>query len=144
MTRETPAALTSQEVASAADHLVAAFSSMDADAYFGSFAPDATFIFYPEQARLNARAEYEALWAEWVEGGWKITGCESSNQLIQIAGDTGIFTHDVATSIEVDGTAETLHERETIVFVRDETGAIVAVHEHLSPTPAANPEEAVE
>lgn len=143
MTRETPAALTSQEVASAADHLVAAFSSMDADAYFGSFAPTRP-LSLPRTGQLNARAEYEALWAEWVEGGWKITGCESSNQLIQIAGDTGIFTHDVATSIEVDGTAETLHERETIVFVRDETGAIVAVHEHLSPTPAANPEEAVE
>jgi hypothetical protein len=43
-----------------------------------------------------------------------------------------VFTHEVESSVEFAGEVSTVHERETIVFVRNE-GRWHAVHEHLSP-----------
>ena len=43
---------TADEVLAAARHLVQAFGRHDTAAYFGCFAPDATFIFHTTAARL--------------------------------------------------------------------------------------------
>ena len=53
------------EVLAAARHLVQAFGQHDTAAYFGCFAPDATFIFHTTAARLASRDEYERLWRQW-------------------------------------------------------------------------------
>jgi uncharacterized protein (TIGR02246 family) len=127
--------ITNAEVESAAQRLMTAFAATNTDDYFDSFAPDATFIFHSEPDRLTSRGEYRALWESWLEGGWRVTGCTSSNPHIQIAGPTAVFSHVVETVIDVAGTSETLHERETIIFTRTEPGRVLAVHEHLSPAP---------
>ena len=50
---------TTGEVLAAARHLARAFGRHDTAAYFGCFAPDATFIFHTTAARLTSRAEYQ-------------------------------------------------------------------------------------
>ncbi|OFI38880.1 DUF4440 domain-containing protein [Arthrobacter sp. SW1] len=125
--------LTESDVAAAAEALVAAFGASDTDAYFACFAPDATFLFHTEPERLDSRAQYRQLWDGWAAEGWGVVDCISTNKHIQLAGTSAVFTHDVRTTIEVNGTRETLHERETIVFAKDSSGKILAVHEHLSP-----------
>ncbi|WP_326818101.1 nuclear transport factor 2 family protein [Streptomyces sp. NBC_01762] len=55
-----------QEIQAAADALVAAFAEGRLDDYFGSFAPDATFVFHSTPQRLASTAEYRALWQQWV------------------------------------------------------------------------------
>ncbi len=132
------APLTYDEVSAAATALVEAFSRTDTDAYFASFDPDATFVFYPEDSRLENRAQYQELWASWVDSGWRVVACASTDQRIQLIGSTAIFSHSVETTINVAGDAETLNERETIVFSRGADGQILAIHEHLSPVPAAS------
>ena len=49
--------------------------------------------------------------------------------------DAAVMVHDVVTDVETRAGAETLRERETIVFARQDDGHWVAVHEHLSPAP---------
>ncbi|MDQ0851788.1 ketosteroid isomerase-like protein [Arthrobacter sp. B3I9] len=129
--------MTIAEVEAAAKRLLSAFAATDTDEYFDCFAPEATFIFHSEPDRLTSRAEYRALWQNWLEDGWRVAGCTSSNAHIQTAGPSAVFSHDVETVIEVDGTEETLHERETIIFTRTESGSVLAVHEHLSAAPAS-------
>ncbi|MBG6181655.1 YybH family protein [Arthrobacter sp. CAN_A1] len=124
--------LTQEDVEVAAAGVVAAFSQTDTETYFASFSPDATFVFHTEDRRLEQRADYEALWQSWLVEGWRVTECLSSNQSIQLLGDTAVFCHDVLTTIN---TGETTLERETIVFHRDDAGSLLAVHEHLSPLP---------
>ena len=92
-----------RQVLEAADRLVAAFGEGRVDDYFACFHPEATFIFYTAEGR------------------------------VQDLGDTAVFTHDVRTHLSTFSGEETLHERETIVFARQEDGNWLAVHEHLSP-----------
>jgi ketosteroid isomerase-like protein len=126
--------LTTAEVLRAADHLVAVFGATDTAGYFDCFAPDATFVFHPEESRLDDRAAYERTWASWLADGWRVESCASSDQLVQIFGDTAVFSHTVDTVTSIGGERTATRERETIVFVR--TGdRLVAVHEHLSPVP---------
>ncbi|UUW89364.1 nuclear transport factor 2 family protein [Pimelobacter simplex] len=132
-------ALTEAAVLAAADHLVAAFAATDTDAYFACFAPDATFVFHTEPARLDDRAAYEARWASWLADGWQVLACASTERKVQVAGSTAIFTHTVRTTVrpaagaaEESYAEESYAERETIVFTATGAG-LVAVHEHLSP-----------
>ena len=127
--------LTEPAVLAAADDLVAAFAATDTAAYFACFAPDATFCFHTEPARLDDRAAYEALWKSWLADGWQVLGCESTERKVQLVGDTAIFTHTVRTTVrpETDAAPETYTERETIVFAAE---GLRAVHEHLSPVTA--------
>lgn len=129
-------ALTRHHVLDAADRLVKAFAAHDTEAYFACFAVDATFVFYPEPERLESRAAYEELWEDWSGSGWRVEACESSDRHVQIAGETAIFTHSVRTLTSTNGVSAETSERETIVFVRDVSGTMLAVHEHLSPRPA--------
>lgn len=129
-------ALTEAAVHAAATALIKAFGSMDTDAYFGAFAPNASFIFHTEPDRVASTTDYRNLWAGWVADGWRVQGCTSTNQLIQLAGPTAVFTHDIETLISVNGTPERLTERETIIFAATADGAITAIHEHLSPAPS--------
>ena len=124
--------LTEQDIELAAASIVTAFSQTDTSTYFTAFAPDATFAFHTEPNRLDSKAAYEQLWQSWLAEGWRVTECLSSNPLIQLLGDTAVFCHDVKTTIN---TGETTLERETIVFHRDASGTVLAVHEHLSPLP---------
>jgi ketosteroid isomerase-like protein len=130
--------LTESDVSAAARILVAAFAATDTDAYFDCFAPDATFIFYSEPARLDSRNQYRNLWQEWVAGGWRVIDCISTNAEIRVTGPVAVYTHDVLTTIAINGDEELLNERETIVFSRHKSGALLAVHEHLSPAPASS------
>jgi ketosteroid isomerase-like protein len=123
-----------QEVLAAAAEIVDAFAATDGDRYFAGFAPDATFVFHTEPARLDDRAAYERLWAEWIGSGWRVTSCTSSNRHVQTFPGGAVFAHDVDTSVETGDGPDAYRERETIVF-RADGDRLVAVHEHLSPFP---------
>ncbi|PRI10588.1 nuclear transport factor 2 family protein [Leucobacter massiliensis] len=126
---------TESAVLDAADAIVAAFAATDTDAYFAGFAPDASFIFHPEAARLDSRAAYESLWAGWLASGWRVTSCASSDRLVQTFPGGAVFSHTVATSVKTPEGADSYVERETIVFRATESGALEAIHEHLSTVP---------
>lgn len=131
-----PTTPTRDEVEAAASAIVDAFAATDGDRYFAGFASDATFVFHSEPTRLDDRAAYERLWAEWVEGGWRVVSCTSSDRHVQAFPGGAVFTHTVDTSVETPEGGDTYRERETIVFRADAAG-LVAVHEHLSPMPAS-------
>jgi ketosteroid isomerase-like protein len=116
----------------AIDSVIDDFGRNRRDAYFAGFAPDATFLFHTTPKRLESRAEYEALWDEWVrDSGFEVLACESTERRIQIFDGIAIFSHSVKTRLRVEGAEETQHERETIVAeLRD--GQWLCVHEHLS------------
>ena len=119
-----------------AESLVAAFATSDADRYFAHFHPDATFLFHDTAGRIESRASYEAMWAEWErDAGFRVLSCTSTAQRVQEYADVAVFTHDVHTVRLLDGTEDEVFERETIVLLR-EGDAWTCVHEHLSPDPA--------
>lgn len=120
------------DVEAAASAIVDAFAATDRDRYFASFAPDATFVFHTEPARLDDRATYERLWDEWVASGWRVVECLSSDRRVQVLPGAAVFTHTVDTTVETVDGRESYRERETIVFASEGDG-LVAVHEHLSP-----------
>lgn len=119
-------------VAAAAAAIVDAFAATDTDRYFAGFSPDATFVFHTEPQRLDDRAAYEAIWQEWLDGGWRVVSCSSSDSRIQVFDGGAVFTHTVDTTVHTGDGEESYRERETIVFTLDED-RLVAVHEHLSP-----------
>lgn len=125
----TPDPATVHEAAAA---IVDAFAHTDAERYFAHFAPDATFVFHPEPRRLDDRAEYERLWAEWVATGWRVASCTSTDAHVQVFDGGAVFTHTVDTSVETADGPESYRERETIVFASHDD-RLVAIHEHLSP-----------
>lgn len=137
---EQPAA---REVLDAAAALVAAFGRHDTAAYFAAFRADATFCFHTHPEPLRSRSAYEELWSSWEADGFHVLGCTSSEQHVQVLGDAAdvaVFTHRVATRLRLatGQPEELLDERETIVFTRNlAPGGWLAVHEHLSPVPAA-------
>jgi uncharacterized protein (TIGR02246 family) len=126
------------EVLAAAASLVEAFGHHDTEGYFASFAPDATFLFYTHDTPLRSREEYRQLWSGWETEGFRVLSCASSDQHVQeLAENVAVFTHRVHTSVRTGEDEESLDERETIVFRREDDGRWLAVHEHLSPTPTA-------
>jgi len=129
------ATLTSDQVLTATDELIGAFAANDTAAYFACFTPDATFVFHPESSRFGDRAAYETVWASWLDSGWRVVSCISSDRLVQIYANFAVLTHTCDTVTSVDGEETTLRERESIVFVVD-GDRLLAVHEHLSPMPA--------
>ena len=123
------------EVISASKAIIAAFGADDPETYFQLFDPQATFIFHTTAQRLESRDAYRQEWAAWRRDlGFRVRSCSSSAQRVQVFGDFAILTHSVQTDITTNDGDATLHERETIVFRRD-NGRWVAVHEHLSPRP---------
>jgi ketosteroid isomerase-like protein len=129
-----PATPTEHDVLTAASAIVDAFAATDGKRYFSLFAPDATFIFHTEPARIDDRAAYERLWQDWVASGWRVTSCASSAQRVQLLPGGAVFTHSVSTSVHTADGPESYRERETIVF-RLESAGLLAIHEHLSPQP---------
>jgi ketosteroid isomerase-like protein len=124
------------EVRAAAERLVAAFGSGRLEDYFACFSDDASFIFYNSPERLESVATYRRLWDRWIrEDDFRVAGCLSSGVRLQVLGDAAVFVHDVATDVVSSAGAETLQERETIIFARQSDGRWLAVHEHLSPAP---------
>ena len=133
---------TRDEVLAAAAAIVDAFAATDGERYFATFAPEATFIFHTEPERLADRAAYERLWADWVESGWRIVSCTSSDPLVQTFPGGAVFTHTVDTTADTGEATESYRERESIIFRVDASAdsaasRLVAVHEHLSPLPEA-------
>lgn len=129
MSLQTP---THEDVRRAASAIVEAFAATDGERYFSLFAPDATFVFHTEPARIDDRAAYEALWADWIASGWRVTSCSSSSSLVQTFPGGAVFTHAVSTVFETADGPVSAEERETIVF-RTATDGLIAIHEHLSP-----------
>jgi ketosteroid isomerase-like protein len=122
------------EVLDAGRALVAAFGSHDVASYFASFADDASFLFHNTDEVITSRSRYEEIWRKWERDGFKVLGCRSLDQRVQILSpDTAVFTHRVRTRLA--GEAAELSERETIVFRRDSSGTWLGVHEHLSVDP---------
>lgn len=127
------AAASEAEVLGTAAALVAAFGAHATDDYFSFFDPDASFVFYTADRRLDSRAEYQALWRSWEQdSGFHVERCVSTSQRVDVIGEVGIFSHYVETDVTMDGATDTVLERETIVFAR-RADRWVAVHEHLSP-----------
>ncbi len=125
-----------EEVRAAAAALVAAFGAHDVDGYFGSFAPEATFLFHTTPGLLESRAAYEAEWRSWEADGFRVLGCESLDGGVQtLTRDVAVFTHRVRTRVRTAAGEDELAERETIVFRRDAGGRWLGVHEHLSAEP---------
>lgn len=120
------------EVEAAAAAIVDAFASTDGERYFAAFADDASFVFHTEPTRLDSRAAYERLWSTWVESGWRVVSCASSEPLVQPVPGGAVFSHTVDTTVETAEGRESYRERESIVFAVD-GDRLVAVHEHLSP-----------
>lgn len=127
-----------QQVLAAAAKIVDDFGNHRTADYFAGFTAEASFMFYTHSQRLNSRAEYETLWAKWeTEDGFKVHGCRSTNQLVQLIGqEAAVFSHLVSSDIEFAGEVSTVAERETIVFALVDS-VWLAVHEHLSPETAA-------
>jgi len=126
------------QVLEAARELVAAFSRTDTEAYFAAFSEDASFIFHTWPQPLLSRAAYREVWEGWLrDDGFEVLDCQSSNTFVSLQGeDVAIFSHDVATRLRIQGEESLSHERETIVFRREQQqGRWLAVHEHLSPAP---------
>lgn len=125
------------DVKEAAESIVTAFAATDTGNYFSRFAPECSFVFHSEPARLDSRAEYESLWRSWLADGWRVLSCSSTNHGITVFPGGAIFAHDVQTTVWTGSTEESYRERETIVFRTDSESGLLAVHEHLSPTPGA-------
>ena len=123
------------QVLEAADRLVRAFGEGRVEEYFASFHPEATFVFYTADRRLESRAEWRELWDTLErDEDFRVLDCRSGGCRVQVlGGDVAVFTHDVETRVSTHAGEETLHERETIVFARGDDGNWIAVHEHLSP-----------
>jgi ketosteroid isomerase-like protein len=125
------------EVRRAAAALVAAFGRGDMEAYFGGFTADATFLFHSTDALLPSAADYRSEWTRWEdEQDYGVLDCRTSDTDVRLHGeDTAVLTHRVRTTVTASGATSVLHERETIVFRRQDDGRWLAVHEHLSPAP---------
>ena len=123
-----------QDVLRAVAAIVSAFGDGRLDDYFSGFHPDCSFVFYTSERRLDSVADYRALWDRWVaEDGFEVRSCRSWDARVQVWGDAAVVTHDVETRVQSRSSEDVLHERETIVFVRQAGGRWLAVHEHLSP-----------
>ena len=120
----------------AAAEVVAAFGSHDTEKYFRCFSPEASFLFYSSNRRLNSRQEYEEEWKSWEKDGFKVHSCLSSDAKVTLCAESrvAIFTHSVRTDLTMGGQRMTNCERETIVF-EHVGGSWLAIHEHLSPDP---------
>lgn len=123
------------EVLRAVDAIVSAFAVTDTKSYFAAFAPDATFIFHPEDHRLGSRAEYEATWNSWLAEGWSVADCISSGRLVQTFPGGAVFSHTVDTTVTTKEGTASYRERESIIFRHLGEGKLLAIHEHLSTVP---------
>ena len=112
------------EVRAAADRLMEAFSTGDEQGYFDCFHPDATFLFHGVDP-IGSRSEYRALVRTWKdEHGFRVLSSTSHDADIRVFGDTAILTHRVTTSQLWDGEEAALHERESIVYQRQDRMAL--------------------
>ncbi|HJW76082.1 MAG TPA: nuclear transport factor 2 family protein [Thermoleophilia bacterium] len=123
-----------REVTDAANAIVAAFGGHRTEDYFGSFSPDATFVFYNAPDRFDSLAQFRAEWDRSErEDGLRVLECVSSDQMVQTFGDFAVFSHTIRTRLRTNAGQEELTERETVVFAKQDDGRWLAVHEHLSP-----------
>ena len=122
------------QVEEAVGRIVRAFGSGRLDEYFGSFDPDATFVFHGTERRLESVDDYRRLWQRWIdEDGFEVLECSTSDTRIQLWGDVAVVSHTVTTQVRTHGGNEDQRERESIVLARQPDGLWLGVHEHLSP-----------
>lgn len=136
MSEETVRAAAEEEVLAAYTQILDAFAAGRVTEYFSRFHERASFLFWDEHL-LGSRQEYRRRWEEWEEeDGFRVLGADASDVRVSVFGDTAIVTHTIETETETHEGAETVSERESIVFARED-GRWLAVHEHLSPLPEA-------
>ena|ERR687898_2342334 len=112
------------QVLEAADRLVAAFGEGRIEDYFACFHPEATFIFYTTDRRLESTMERRLLLDRLArEDPFRVLECLSRERRVQGLGDGAVFTSDVETHISTRSGKKTLHEREIIVFACQEDGS---------------------
>ncbi len=91
---------TERQVLQAADRLVAAFGEGRVDDYFACFHPEATFVFYTTDHRLESTAAWRELWQSLErEEDFKVLECHSSARRVLDLRETAVFTHDVVTRV---------------------------------------------
>ncbi len=126
-----------EEVRQATERIVSAYGNHRTDEYFSCFHPEATFVFYNVPGRLESRDAFRKEWERWErEDGLHVLQCTSTERLVQPLGNVAVVSHRLLTRLRTHQGEETLRERETIVFARQEDGSWLVVHEHLSPDPA--------
>ena len=124
------------EALAAAQAIVAAFGANRVDEYFACFHPDATFDLLRTPSVLASRAEYRAESARWVEDGFEVVSCTSSDQCVRVFGTLAVFTHHVsARACGRRPARRRLASARRSVLARDDDGAWLAVHEHVSLAP---------
>ncbi len=136
MTHGPAAAINEDEALACLDRLVDAFSRTDTESYFAVLDPRATFVFAGEPDPLVGRDAYRVLWDGWVASGWRVTGCDSTERGVTLAGPVAVLTHRVLTRTTGPDGDQRLDERESVVVARGQDGAVRVLHEHLSPTTA--------
>jgi ketosteroid isomerase-like protein len=121
------------DVEAAAVALLDAFAANDLPRYFGSFVPEASFVFPIVDHVMRSPADYAAEWQRWIEtDDFKVTECLSFDRMIQVYGDVAIFIHRTVTRTTGRSGERRLDERETIIFKKI-NGKWLAAHEHVSP-----------
>ena len=136
MTHGNTPPISEDEAVACLDRLVDAFAGTDTESYFAALDPRATFVFAGEPEPLVGRDAYRQVWDGWVASGWRVTGCESTERRVTLAGPVAVLTHRVLTSTTGPDGEQRLDERESVVVARGEDGVVRVLHEHLSPTTA--------
>ncbi|MGC5076632.1 nuclear transport factor 2 family protein [Agrococcus sp. DT81.2] len=129
------------EIRDAAQAIVRAFRENDEEAYFAGFVADCSFAFHTDPEPLLGTDAWRAAWRELQASGWRVIECRTLWDHVQAVGDGGVYLHEVETTAGTPGAIETYRERESIVFARLH-GQLVAVHEHLSPIPTQDDDDA--
>ncbi|NEM89794.1 nuclear transport factor 2 family protein [Galbitalea soli] len=121
------------QVLTAAEAIVARLGAGDIEAYFECFASDATFAHYAHSDQVLSRSQFLLRWRESMEAeGVRMLSARSSDRRAHIHGDFSVFSHLLRREIARGEQRETLTERESIVFAR-RGGRWMAVHSHVSP-----------
>ena len=141
MTHGPTPTISQDEAIACLDRLVDAFSRTDTDSYFGVLDPGASFVFAGEPEPLVGRDAYRRLWEGWVASGWRVTGCDSTERRVMLAGPVAVITHRVLTRTTGPDGEQRLDERESVVVVRGDDGVVRVLHEHLSPTTTEEPRD---
>ncbi|HWO69487.1 MAG TPA: nuclear transport factor 2 family protein [Actinomycetota bacterium] len=124
------------EVLATVEGLEARLDAGDLDAYFAGFAPDATFLFYNEERRLESTAEYRALLEERIAGsGLRFLDRLRSEVRVQRWEDVAVVTFLDEATYEWEGDRETTRGRASWVLRRDGERWVV-IHVHISPAAA--------
>jgi uncharacterized protein (TIGR02246 family) len=121
----------STDARAAVQGLVAALDRGDADAFCAALAPDVTFLLSRSVAPLRGREDLRGAWEAWTAAGNRILACRAWDLDVRAASDA-LATATHVLSFHLEGVAEPLRRRETLVLQRDDDGRWLVVHGHRS------------